>query len=137
MLMFNSQNKVCFLLFQQKLAQQRVVVRWWRGLGRIVVSYVLIHGFTLLDAATRGRAFMVLFIMRCSNAIAYKAEVRIICYNRDFCEAQGKGRAKGRPRKVTQRSFIDGGWWMVGWLACWFVGRSVGWVVGRSVGRLV
>ena len=29
------------------------------------------------------------------------------------CEAQGKARAKGRPRKVTQRSFIDGGWWMV------------------------
>ena len=29
------------------------------------------------------------------------------------CETQGKGRAKGRPRKVTQRSFIDGGWWMV------------------------
>ena len=29
------------------------------------------------------------------------------------CEAQGKGRAKGRPRKVTERSFIDGGWWMV------------------------
>ena len=29
------------------------------------------------------------------------------------CEAQGKGRAKGRPRKVTQRSFMDGGWWMV------------------------
>ena len=25
-----------------------------------------------------------------------------------YCEAQGKGRAKGRPRKVTQRSFIDG-----------------------------
>ena len=31
----------------------------------------------------------------------------------EVCEAQGKGRAKGRPRKVTQRSFIDGGWWMV------------------------
>ena len=30
-----------------------------------------------------------------------------------YCEAQGKGRAKGRPRKVPQRSFIDGGWWMV------------------------
>ena len=30
-----------------------------------------------------------------------------------ICEAQGKGRARGRPRKVTQRSFIDGGWWMV------------------------
>ena len=30
-----------------------------------------------------------------------------------FCEAQGKGRARGGPRKVTQRSFIDGGWWMV------------------------
>ena len=30
-----------------------------------------------------------------------------------FCEAKGKGRAKGWPRKVTQRSFMDGGWWMV------------------------
>ena len=31
-----------------------------------------------------------------------------------YCEAQGKGRAKGRPRKVTERSFIDmdGGWWL-------------------------
>ena len=34
-------------------------------------------------------------------------------FGSDFCEAQGKGRAKARPRKVTQRSFIDGGWWMV------------------------
>ena len=30
-----------------------------------------------------------------------------------FCEAQGKGRARGGPWKVTQRSFMDGGWWMV------------------------
>ena len=30
-----------------------------------------------------------------------------------YCEAQGKARAKGQPRKVTERSFIDGGWWMV------------------------
>ena len=30
-----------------------------------------------------------------------------------FCEAQGKGRARGGPKKVTQRSFMDGGWWMV------------------------
>ena len=30
------------------------------------------------------------------------------------CEAQGKGRARGRPRKVTQRSFIDGGWMVDG-----------------------
>ena len=32
----------------------------------------------------------------------------------NFCEAQGKGRAKGRPRRVTKRSFIDmdGGWWL-------------------------
>ena len=29
-----------------------------------------------------------------------------------YCEAQGQGRAKGRPFKVTQRSFIDGGWWI-------------------------
>ena len=28
-------------------------------------------------------------------------------------EAQGKGRAKGRPWKVTQRSFIDDGWWIL------------------------
>ena len=29
------------------------------------------------------------------------------CYVLSFCKAQGKGRAKGRPRKVTKRSFID------------------------------
>ena len=34
------------------------------------------------------------------------------CANDSFCEAQGKGRAKGRLRKVIQRSFIDGGWWI-------------------------
>ena len=37
----------------------------------------------------------------------------LILINKYFCEAQGKGRARGGPRKVTQRSFIDGGWWMV------------------------
>ena len=30
-----------------------------------------------------------------------------------FCEAQGKGRARGRPKNVTQRSFIYYRWWMV------------------------
>ena len=35
----------------------------------------------------------------------------------DDCEAQGKGRAKGRPRKVTKRSFMDGGWWLVVYLS--------------------
>ena len=34
-----------------------------------------------------------------------------------YCEAQGKGWAKGGPRKVTQRSFMDGGWWMVVYLS--------------------
>ena len=29
------------------------------------------------------------------------------------CEAQGKGRVRGGPRKVTERSFMVGGWWMV------------------------
>ena len=33
------------------------------------------------------------------------------------CEAQGKGRAKGRPRKVTKRSFMDGRWWLVVYLS--------------------
>ena len=36
----------------------------------------------------------------------------IILFDTFYCEAQGKGRAKGRPRKVTQRSFIDVGWWI-------------------------
>ena len=40
--------------------------------------------------------------------------VHLLLSNFDiYCEAQGKGRAKGRLRKVTQRSFIDDGWWMV------------------------
>ena len=32
----------------------------------------------------------------------------------NYCEAQGKERAKGQPRKVTKRSLIDldGGWWL-------------------------
>jgi len=34
-----------------------------------------------------------------------------------YCEAQGKGRARGGPRKVTERSFMDGGWWMVVYLS--------------------
>ena len=38
------------------------------------------------------------------------------------CEAQGKGRAKGRPRMVFQRSFIDGG--CRGVAASRFVGRQ-------------
>ena len=38
-------------------------------------------------------------------------EVSMSCS--DSCEAQGKGSTKGRPSKVTQRSFIDGGWWVV------------------------
>ena len=45
----------------------------------------------------------------CVRAIAGACqEVKPILY----CEAQGKGRARGGPRKVTQRSFMDGGWWM-------------------------
>ena len=36
------------------------------------------------------------------------------------CEAQGKGRAKVGPRKVTQKSFMDGGWWMVVYLSLMF-----------------
>ena len=40
-------------------------------------------------------------------------EVNIV----NFCEAQGKGRARGGPRKVTERSFMDGGWWMVVYLS--------------------
>ena len=39
--------------------------------------------------------------------------IYLYCFDSLFCEAQGKGRAKGGPRKVTQRSFMDGGWWMV------------------------
>ena len=45
-----------------------------------------------------------------------KAETELDFFElcRTYCEAQGKGRAKARPLvTVTQRSFIDGGWWMV------------------------
>ena len=35
-----------------------------------------------------------------------------LIYHIKNCEAQGKGRARGGPRNVTQRSFIDGGWWI-------------------------
>ena len=38
---------------------------------------------------------------------------RITATHLTYCEAQGKGRARGGPRKVNQRSLIDGGWWMV------------------------
>ena len=38
--------------------------------------------------------------------------IRLYLIVLDNCEAQGKGRAKGRPRKVTKRSFMDGGWWI-------------------------
>ena len=45
-----------------------------------------------------------------------KAETELDFFElcRTYCEAQGKGRAKARPLvTVTQRSFIDGGWWLV------------------------
>ena len=45
------------------------------------------------------------------------SEIHISCVNdpvvHGYCKAQGKGRAKGRPREVTQRSFIVYRWWMV------------------------
>ena len=52
---------------------------------------------SVLGAAGRGQAALLVVS---GNAV-------------HFCEAQGKGRARGGPIKVTQRSFIDGGWWMV------------------------
>ena len=39
--------------------------------------------------------------------------VQLYIHCNKCCEAQGKGRARGGPRKVTEWSFIDGGWWMV------------------------
>ena len=49
-----------------------------------------------------------------SSSMAQASLCVDIEHTRDiYCEAQGKGRAKGRPKKVTQRSFIDGGWWIV------------------------
>ena len=35
--------------------------------------------------------------------------VNIEAIKKKYCEAQGKGRVKGRPRKVAQRLFIQGG----------------------------
>ena len=41
------------------------------------------------------------------SGTATSKSVKLKVENAAFCEAQGKGRAKGRPSKVTQRSFID------------------------------
>ena len=49
------------------------------------------------------------------SKLPIKSGSRVLTFSRTlYCEAQGKGRAKGRPRKVTKRSFIDmdGGWWL-------------------------
>ena len=46
------------------------------------------------------------------NLISYISRLVLL-----YCEAQGKGRARGGPRKVTERSFMDGGWWMVVYLS--------------------
>ena len=53
-------------------------------------------------------------IVKCVSTLisCYLERKHCHCWDLDFCEAQGKGRAKGQPRKVTQRSFIDGGWWI-------------------------
>ena len=49
--------------------------------------------------------------------VTLRRKVHSLSYCLPYCEAQGKGRARGRPRKVTQRSFMDGGWWMVVYLS--------------------
>ena len=68
---------------------------------------------------------LTLVCARASNGVSRRLRIRF--YNTlqswgrpllgPFCEAQGKGRAKGRPRKVTKRSFMDGGWWLVVYLS--------------------
>ena len=57
-------------------------------------------------------ALMKLIIHNPSDGNNCFANSKIIHFTFNFCEAQGKGRAKGPLRKVTQRSFIDGGWWI-------------------------
>ena len=56
-----------------------------------------------------GKAFFVhgLDVSFKNVVFLYNHNVRRSEHIRMFCEAQGKGRARGRPRKVTQRSFID------------------------------
>ena len=59
-------------------------------------------------------------LVRSANIYLVKYDEKVD-FGSDYCEAQGKGRAKGRPREVTQRSFIDGGWWMVVKVTLWLV----------------
>ena len=53
-----------------------------------------------------------LFNPNCYVAFSITSEISrpTLHVHRYYCEAQGKGRARGGPRKVTQRSFIDGGY---------------------------
>ena len=51
-------------------------------------------------------------LIKYNDLIVKQLKIKVILDSVN-CEAQGKGRARGRPKKVTQRSFIDGGWWMV------------------------
>ena len=48
---------------------------------------------------------------------SFAAPAHLKLYLLSNCEAQGKGRARGGPRKVTERSFMDGGWWLVVYLS--------------------
>ena len=85
---------------------------FWR-MSSILILDLLLH-FTIPEIALEHADTLQQWTMniRESDRNIKESKGQQLCLL-DFCEAQGKGRVKGRPRKVTQRSFIDGGWWMV------------------------
>ena len=87
----------------------------------MLVSSLGISAVFFISAVTSalGAVFTFFFIPRTKDKSMYELEMLFTKTDKiqkkleHFCEAQGKGRARCGPRKVTERSFMDGGWWMV------------------------
>ena len=92
--------------FKFKFRESAWAVEIFSPHQRLTINYKDNTNISILTHP-KSKIHIFIFITRCPK----KAD--IYNHSSNNCEAQGKGRAKGRPRKVTQRSFIDGGWWMV------------------------
>ena len=87
-----------------------------RGVIFILAGRRVIFAIRRVIMAREKLFYLGIFPVSHFRAMIWLSVLHQIVSNMDIqwkcCEAQGKGRAKGRLRKVTQRSFIDGGWWI-------------------------
>ena len=103
------------LLLTSRTLNIYIALHFYRGIVKLAQTIQKIR--KVLRKSTQPRGIQIRFSYIFGVVHVYNGEVGgsnqlLIRYAN--CEAQGKGRANGRPRKVTtQRSFIDGGWWMV------------------------